>query len=80
MYSADWQNAGRWFELADRIAIQGFRLELRMFTREGVLSFAMREKARLLESRGIRIRWLLAAPDKEAKPAAGEGVSAYAMG
>lgn len=80
MYSADWQNANRWFEFADRIGIQGFRLELRLITRGGVLSFAMREQARLLESRGIRTSWLQAAPDKEAKAAAGEGASAYAMG
>ena len=78
MYSADWQNASRWFELADRIGVQGFRLELRLFTRRGVLSFAMRELARQLDSRGIRVKWLQAAPYKGT--AAGEGVSAHAMG
>ncbi|MCR2804485.1 DUF58 domain-containing protein [Paenibacillus soyae] len=80
MYTADWQNAGRWFELADRVALQGFRLELWLVTSGKVLTFAMREQARILEGRGIRARWLPGGPEHVAKKAAGEGGSAYAMG
>lgn len=80
MITADWQNTGRWGRLLDQMGSQGIRLELFLLTRNAVLSFAMREQARQLEERGIAVNWMHVAQNKEARAAAGEGVSAYAMG
>ncbi|MFF2885636.1 DUF58 domain-containing protein [Paenibacillus sp. NPDC057967] len=80
VYSADWQNAGRWLKLAEQAGGYGFKLELYGVTRSAVPSFAMRETGRLLEAGGIRCYWLHAAQSKEAWASAGKGEDAYALG
>lgn len=80
IYSADWQNAGRWLKLAERAGGFGFKLELYGITKSAVPSFAMREAGRLLEASGVHCYWLHAVQSKESRASALKGEGAYALG
>lgn len=57
-FSADWRQGNGWRELAAYAAEHGCRMELYIITKHAVLSYAMREQQRWLESIGISITWL----------------------
>lgn len=58
VYTADWQDGQGWMQLAAYAADYGCRLELHVVTKQSVLTYAMREQQRLLETCGIRMTWL----------------------
>ncbi|WP_042167257.1 DUF58 domain-containing protein [Paenibacillus gorillae] len=57
-YTADWKEGKGWTQLAALANDQGCRLELHIVTKQSVLTYAMREQQRLLETYGILLHWL----------------------
>ncbi|MUT65598.1 DUF58 domain-containing protein [Paenibacillus sp. NEAU-GSW1] len=57
-YTADWHDGKGWTQLAAYASDYGCRLELHVVTKQSVLTYAMREQQRILESSGIRMTWL----------------------
>ncbi|GGG78194.1 DUF58 domain-containing protein [Paenibacillus radicis (ex Gao et al. 2016)] len=57
-YTADWKEGKGWTQLAALANDQGCRLELHIVTKQAVLTYAMREQQRLLETYGIQMHWL----------------------
>ncbi|MFF2093274.1 DUF58 domain-containing protein [Paenibacillus sp. NPDC058174] len=57
-YTADWKEGKGWTQLAALANDQGCRLELHIVTKQSVLTYAMREQQRLLETYGIQLHWL----------------------
>ncbi|WP_424767011.1 DUF58 domain-containing protein [Paenibacillus sp. sgz302251] len=77
VFTADWRGGRSWGELAGYAAERGCRLELFIVTRSSVLSFAMREQQKWLESGGIKVTWLDVPADMSELPYAEEGGAAH---
>lgn len=81
LFSADWQDAQRWTEIARELGAQQCRVELYLATGEEGMTTAMGERQRALEAAGLKVTWLHAAEkDKLPWTAAREGADVYAAG
>lgn len=57
VYSGAWKDSEGWLALAEAAWMKGSRLELQFVTTNRVMTYAMREQQKILESAGIQIIW-----------------------